>query len=152
MTSIFERAMSRLQRTEGECWLWPGSCNDDGYGLIRAGASSPQRRGYVLVHRVVYEHLVGAIPEGLVSDHLCRTRNCANPDHIELVSNKENILRGASFSAVNARKTHCPSGHPYSGRNLKVTYRGWRICKVCRAKEARRRRADAKRASQSSHA
>ena len=48
----------------------------------------------VQLHRYVYEQLVGAIPSGLVLDHLCIQRNCCNPFHLEPVTIKENTLRG----------------------------------------------------------
>ncbi len=51
------------------------------------------------------------------------------------VSIKENVLRGVGFSAVNARKTHCPQGHPYSGSNLYTNpTTGSRVCVACRRK------------------
>jgi hypothetical protein len=48
----------------------------------------------LLVHRDVYEQLVGPIPEGLVLDHLCRNRSCCNPAHLEPVTTAENVRRG----------------------------------------------------------
>lgn len=74
----------------------------------------------------------GPIPEGLVIDHLCRNRGCVNPDHLEAVTQRENILRGEGLAAANARKTHCPKGHPYSGENLYVVpSSGRRQCRIC---------------------
>ena len=55
-------------------------------------------------HRWAWEQAKGPIPKGLVVDHLCRVRWCCNPDHMELVTNRENILRGISPSADHARK------------------------------------------------
>lgn len=46
------------------------------------------------VHRFAYELLVGPIPDGLTVDHLCRTRLCANPRHLEPVPQSENSRRG----------------------------------------------------------
>jgi hypothetical protein len=75
--------------------------------------------------------LVGPIPEGKQLDHLCRNRACINPEHLEPVTAKENILRGESFSAKNARKTHCIHGHELSGDNLRILKHG-RVCLECR--------------------
>lgn len=90
--------------TEGnynDCWLWQGYLEKNGYGrIVKDG-------GKKLAHRVVYELFRGPIPEGLELDHLCKRRNCVNPNNLEPVSHKENVLRGDSFSAKNARKTHC---------------------------------------------
>lgn len=35
-------------------------------------------------------------------------------------------------------KTHCPKGHPYSGDNLTIDSRGYRICNICRKEEKKR--------------
>ncbi len=51
---------------------------------------------------------------------------------------------------VNARKTHCPSGHPYSGYNLRITVNGDRKCKECerlRAHKVRRLKREIKHAT-----
>ncbi len=93
-------------------------------------------------HRYAYEWLVGPIPEGLHLDHLCRNPGCVHPDHVEPVTPRENYLRGVSIVAQNARKTHCPKGHPLSGDNLYIHQkRGLRDCKECRREAVRRYRA-----------
>lgn len=96
------------------CWLWTASLTR-GYGVFHMGGGASNM---AYAHRVAYEWLVGPIPEGLVIDHLCRNPACVNPDHLEPVTNRENILRGEGASARNARKTHCDLGHPLSGDNL----------------------------------
>jgi hypothetical protein len=107
------------------CWEYTG-LQRFGYGRASVNACE------YMVHRLVYEHFIGPIPEGLCTDHLCRNRRCANFEHLEVVANKENILRGESFSAVNARKTHCPRGHEYDGVTSYVTPQGSRLCRLCR--------------------
>ena len=87
-------------------------------------------------HRVSHEILRGPIPTGAVADHLCRNRECYNPFHLELVTNEENILRGQSPPAINARKAKCPQcGGEYrpDGR--------YRRCPNCKQKK----RTDTKR-------
>ena len=120
---------------ETGCHNWTGGQNGKGYGLFSIGVKK------YYAHRVAYELAKGKIPEGLEIDHLCRVRDCVNPDHLEAVTHKENLHRGETVSAANAAKTHCPQGHPYSGDNLHVASDGWRRCKTCRAERARLRRA-----------
>ena len=86
------------------------------------------------VQGVSYELHVGPIPKGLTVDHTCRNRRCVNPNHMEIVTQKENNARGNSPSAINARKTHCKRGHPFSGDNLYVDPgRQSRHCRACKA-------------------
>lgn len=128
-----------------ECWLWAGSKDAKGYGHIYMRGSKPPY-GPAQAHRVVYEALVGPIPEDMQLDHLCRVPACVNPEHLEPVTQKKNILRGVGVTAQNARKTHCPHGHPYSETAQILTppsRKGstWRRCGKCHSiKEAERRR------------
>lgn len=82
-------------------------------------------------HRFSYQLYKGNIPKNLVIDHLCKNPSCVNPDHLEAVTNRENILRGISPAAINSKKTHCPKGHKLSGDNVYI-YRNSRWCKKCR--------------------
>lgn len=101
-----ERFWSRVSVTES-CWIWGGALDRLGYARFNAGDGTKP-----MVHRWSYEQLVGQIHDGLELDHLCRVRNCVNPEHLEPVDHRTNSLRGRTVSAVNARKTHCKRGHP----------------------------------------
>lgn len=125
---------NRVSRSTG-CWEWTGAIGPNGYG--RMTHKKDGRYVKLYAHRVSYEMHKGAIPDELVIDHLCRNRKCVNPDHLEPVSNRENILRGTSPIANAARATHCPAGHSYSGENLYVTRNGHRCCRKC-TREKRR--------------
>ena len=107
------------------CWLWDAGGNGNGYGRFRYAG----RQRYA--HRVVYELLVGPIPDGLQIDHLCRVRCCVNPQHMQPVTQQENIRRGLA-GAHEAVKTHCPHGHAYTLGNTYVNPRGSRECRTCR--------------------
>lgn len=73
------------------CWEWNASRTPDGYGVV----SYPPRSGRTRnVHRVVYELLIGPIPEGLTIDHLCRVRHCVNPAHLDPCTHQMNCRRG----------------------------------------------------------
>lgn len=110
---------------ETRCWEWQGAIAVTGYGVCK-------RRGRTrFAHRAAYMELVGPIPEGLTIDHLCRNHRCVNPVHLEAVTITENILRGTSPAAQNARKTHCLRGHPFNEANTYMTPRGGRVCRAC---------------------
>ncbi len=128
-----DRFWSKVNKTES-CWLWTASINPEGYGKFWVAG-----KGRLRAHRVAYELVVGPIPEGLQIDHLCRVRHCVNPSHLEPVTHRENLLRGIGIPAVNAKKTHCLRGHPFSGDNLYIEPKGGRRCRECRRAVDRRR-------------
>lgn len=120
-----DRLWPRVLKTDS-CWMWQGAKSLAGYGVI----SKPGRhRGVHYVHRLVYELLVGPIPDGLVIDHLCETPACCNPDHLEPVTHCVNIERGKR-----GRKTTCPHGHPLDGMRRGMRrgrHYAWRFCRTC---------------------
>lgn len=137
------RVLSRFERSEG-CWIWQGPISL-GYGT--AWRDGKHRKA----HRVVYELLVGPVPEGHELDHVCHTedasckggttcphRACVRPDHLEPVLPGENWRRGRNFSAANARKTRCPRGHEYDPR-WRAKYGECRICGQAQRNESTRR-------------
>ncbi|MFE0088801.1 HNH endonuclease signature motif containing protein [Streptomyces sp. NPDC059016] len=118
----------------GGCILRTVGIDRDGYGLIRESGGKTRR-----AHRVAYELLVGAIPQGFHLDHLCHTRDlacpggpaclhrrCINPEHLEPVTSRENTIRGG-----NSRKTHCVNGHEFTDANTRIDVRGSRACRAC---------------------
>lgn len=114
----------------GPCWIWTLSKNKRGYGK-----ASKRGGGWMLAHRASYLLIIGPLQKGEVPDHLCRVPACVNPYHLEIVTNVENILRGNSLNAINAKKTHCIRGHPLSGDNLYIENKRngkiGRRCKRC---------------------
>jgi hypothetical protein len=113
------------------CWLWLGARSSGGGRGPRYGSFRVRDQNYK-AHRYAYELLVGPIPKGLTLDHLCNVKHCVNPDHLEPVTNRENILRlETAVARQHLEATHCPKGHPYSGPNLKRRQRGWRGCRTC---------------------
>lgn len=114
------------------CWLWTARINKYGYGQFKAGR-------HWAAHRWSYTHVVGPIPDGLELDHLCRVRHCVRPDHLEPVTQRENIRRRQPWNP-NAAKTHCKFGHEYTAEN---TYRepsnNSRKCRTCQRERDRKR-------------
>lgn len=95
------------------CTIWIGTISRCGYArLIVRGKTK-------LAHRLAYEEFVGPIPDGLVIDHICRNRACINVRHMEVVTQKENILRGTAPAASNVAKSSCVHGHPFDTTNTR---------------------------------
>lgn len=139
--AFWSRVVIRDTGFRTPCLIWTGTISFAGYGQI----TKSQQAHYA--HRYAYEAQAGLIPEAeprLILDHLCRVRPCVNTDHLELVTDRTNVLRGESFAAVNAAKTHCLRGHPFSPENTRVDpTTGERICQEC--KLLRGRKYDAQR-------
>lgn len=129
---------SKVSIADNGCWIWTKGKTGKGYGAYAI------KRVVHLAHRVSYTALVGDIPDGLQIDHGCRDHACVNPDHLEPVTGRENLMRGGTLAAANAAKTHCPNNHPYSGNNLLIS-RGRRICRTCNRERMRTRRLSGRR-------
>lgn len=93
--TVAERVYSRLvaigDSAEWDCWEWQGALRR-GYGTISIN------KKLIYVHRWVYEDMVAPIPEGLYLDHTCCNHKCANPYHLDPVTNEENVARGGYSS------------------------------------------------------
>lgn len=116
------------------CLIWMGRSNDAGYGQVK------KARRHFYTHRLLYELVIGPIPDELVIDHLCRRPLCVNPLHLEPVTNAENIRRGNSAGAVVARTNRCLRGHEITPENT-YTRRdnGHHQCRICRRERDRER-------------
>lgn len=132
--TAMERFLKKVDQDAPDgCWRWTAGNNrrgGGGYGVFYEIATRDDAK-QVLAHRFSYEAFVGPIPQGMDIDHLCRNIQCVNPKHLEVVTHRENIRRGRSPAADNARKTHCPNGHPFDEEH---TYRHGerRQCRPCR--------------------
>lgn len=134
---------------DGDCWQWTGArigSSRGHYGGFHTTRTGERR--VVVAHRYAYELLVGPVPRELQLDHLCRNRLCVNTDHLQVVTPRENTLRGNTFQRRNALKTHCVHGHPFDDANTLryVTRRGvlTRECRTCHRERTRRRKTAAR--------
>jgi hypothetical protein len=119
-----KRFTAKIDFSEG-CWFWKGTIDTGGYGRFMF-----ERRSWK-AHRVSIEHYKNmTIPKGLTVDHLCRVRHCVNPEHLEIVTGRENTLRGIGPSAMAARQGFCKRGHQLGGDNVHPG-RTDRSCKAC---------------------
>jgi len=93
---------------ETGCWEWPGSRCKGHYGVCSMA------RKNVMIHRVVYEHFVGPIPEGLEIDHACHNRVCANFEHTSPATPDANKRRQRPYTPSPRReyvnRRSCPHG------------------------------------------
>lgn len=128
-----ERFLSKIYVSESGCWEWTDHLRE-GYGIFSYKGKS------LSAHRVMYQLVRDLeIPRGDQADHLCKNRKCVNPDHIEIVSGKQNTLRGMGPTAINARRTHCVNGHEFTESNTYIRPDdGARDCRIC-ARDAKRR-------------
>lgn len=125
--SLLERFQTKyIPEPNSGCWLWLGALTVGGYGHIFIGNKKTR-----MAHRVAYELFVKKIPKGLQIDHKCRMRCCVNPDHLEPVTQRENLLRSPiGITAKFARRTHCAQGHLLAERNL-ISAKNRRRCRIC---------------------
>lgn len=141
--TVEERFMAKVDISgDGGCWNWIGSLNPQGYGQFCVVRTRP-----LGAHRVAMmlfrEHPITP-GRALQIDHLCRNKRCVNPDHLEVVTARENILRALPFrrcAGPRRTETHCKRGHEFTEENTYV-YRGHRACRACHAlaETVRRRR------------
>lgn len=122
--NTIEDVLSRIvinQKTG--CHIWTGPKTWNGYGQVRFN------NRWSMVHRVIWEHFRGPIPEGMQIDHLCAVEPCCNVEHLRVVTPQENVLANTcnSIGAQNSRKTECPT----CGGAFSFWPNGYRYCKPC---------------------
>lgn len=146
--SLVERILSRCEFADppedplatpvvGPCWS-STAVDAHGYGYVSFS------RGMWKASRVMYTYDKGNIHGEMLVDHLCRNRACVNPAHLELVTRRENALRG--ISAKNIRNHRCAECLSTDGVVIqyKIGTQAW-TCRPC-AKIKRDRLAEARNA------
>jgi len=126
--TLQERLMKRVVvDPKTGCWNFTGAWMAGGYGGIGIATSKT-----ALAHRVSYQLFVGPIPEDHDLHHKCENKRCINPDHLEPLTRLAHQIKTPTTSR---NRTHCPKGHPLSGKNL-VAYdlrtKNIRKCRECR--------------------
>jgi hypothetical protein len=139
---ILTRFWSRVHGANHEsCWIWRGAVDRYGYGKFFYGQRT------ATAHKVAYEHLVHDVPANLELDHLCRTRLCVNPWHLEPVTHRVNVARRVAFIAHDPGSRFCINGHLKGPTNTYVAPSGQRYCRPCNAAAQARRKARKKAAA-----
>ena len=122
-----ERFMTKFEVC-GACWVWTGEIMNSGYGRFHVGPKASDRK---LAHVFSYEHFIGPVPDGMVIDHVeargCRGYLCVNFDHLEAVTQQENVLRYK-------RRSHCiKRGHAMTPENTYIRIKDGAECHECKA-------------------
>jgi hypothetical protein len=124
--SLFDRAMV----TPGGCWEWTGCLDNKGYGRIG------HRGQKLLVHRTVYEAVVGEIPKGMWVLHRCDNPPCCNLAHLFVDTAQANV------DDMIAKGRHVAPRGEANGKAILTTHQvheirrliaeGWRSCDLAR--------------------
>lgn len=127
------RFFSKIDKTEGGCWLWKATLFSNGYGQFFAASKNMR------AHRASYLIHKGAIPDGLLVLHKCDVRHCVNPDHLSAGTQMDNVRDCvAKKRSFHGKRTRCQNGHDYTDENTYVNSAGWRFCRVCMRQRAAR--------------
>lgn len=130
--SVMRRLWSKTVITSTGCIEWTGAIRDDGYGVAWFEGSMAR------AHRLTLAWSLGSeLPPRDVVDHLCRNRACVRPDHLEMVTRRENLARGVGPGSDAIRLADkadiCKRGHdltaPDAWRSREAGRK--RTCRLC---------------------
>ena len=130
----FERVIEKVSISPSGCLIWRKG-ESSGYGRMRLNGR------LVAPYRLMYVYATGAeIPDGYVIDHLCRTPECVNPEHLEAVTVEVNTMRGRCDRAPSVRarllENRCVNGHDLPEVRGKANW----LCRTCAEQAWRARR------------
>ncbi len=140
--TLDEKIAAKVWKGEpGQCWVWLAGTNGNGYAGLWVDGHC-RKAG-----RIVYEHLVGSIPDGYILDHDCHNwladaglcdgghcveLLCVNPEHLVPKPQQANLRKSPLTQAsINSSKTECKRGHPFDEENTGYRANGYRYCQAC---------------------
>lgn len=133
--TLRDRFWAKVDKS-GDCWIWTGAQTLREYGQIKIDKKS------AMAHRIAWQLEVGAIPEGLEIDHLCRNHSCVRPEHLEPVTHVENLARSPVMNWSGRKtETHCGHGHLLSAENTYMYPSGRKACRICKRSHAKKHKA-----------
>lgn len=146
-----EKAAARLEKNSepgpNGCVVWTKTPNRGGYGKFVIPGSVFGKVRQTGAHRAAWLASVGDIPEGLQIDHLCYNRVCINVEHMELVTQQENLARRREIGRPPIDpKGHSCGKHGQAEGSVNTDRRGYRYwrCLICKRASANRRYAERK--------
>src|SRR3990172_2420122 len=90
--TLSERFLDKVDKDNGECWIWIGAIGTSGYGSFMLNGRNTR------AHRVAYLLFCGEISKLEGSDcrgtcviHSCDNPLCVNPDHLRLGTHVDNM-------------------------------------------------------------
>lgn len=110
---VIDRIMRR-RVIVGECWIWTGATTSrrahHDYGQVFLWKDAAGRAIKGLVHRIVYEELIGPIPGDLFVLHRCDAPRCFRPEHLflgDVVANSaDSVSKGRSVELALRGERH----------------------------------------------
>src|SRR5712692_8182930 len=123
---VEKRFFEKIEINDNNCWVLKASDNLQVYGQFYYNGKT------ILAHRFSFEYFKEKIEPNNVIDHICKNTLCVNPNHLEQVTTRENVMRGMGVTSINDKKTHCSRGHLLEGENVYSYGKNYRQCMTCR--------------------
>lgn len=92
-------AFSTRTEWQGDCLVWVGPTDEEGYGRISVDGK------WYKAHRYAWEQENGPIAPGMKIDHKCWNHPCVNIKHLRQATNAQNVS-----NASGPRKTNLSTG------------------------------------------